>query len=207
MCKYGVDNFKFRIIEECSDDKVEEREIHYIDKYNTFYEGYNATLGGNIRHDNDYKPITQYSKKGERLRDFLSLKDAADFIGREQTAISRCANGQRFSAYGYRWGWKGNGILQLDTKYLKPIYAYNRRGEYREWISVSDAIRETGCHRKNVHNSIISPPDNKKSSKGWYFFRFEDGRFDYTDITFAKRYKPTREKAQEMVKIRQRNKT
>lgn len=199
--KYGEDNFKFRVLEECDDNKVEEREIHYIAKFNTFYEGYNATLGGNIRYDTDAKPITQYNKKGERIQDFASLRDAAQSINKEQSAISRCANGERFSAYGYRWSWKGERLPILKMKYLKSIYAYNRNGEYKEWISISEASREFNCHHRSITNSINSSLDNKQQYKGWYFFRMGDNRIDFDEITFAKRYKPTSEKASEMGKI------
>ena len=33
--KYGIDNFKFEIIEECSIEKLNDKEIYYINKYNT----------------------------------------------------------------------------------------------------------------------------------------------------------------------------
>ena len=200
--KYGASNFKFRVLEECSDNKVEEREIHYIAKYNTFYEGYNATLGGNIRYDTDAKPVTQYNKKGERIQDFASLRDAAESIGKEQSAISRCANGERFSAYGYRWSWKGERLPILKMTYLKPIYAYNRKGEYREWTSIGEAERELKYHHRSINDSINSSLYNKHQCRGWYFFRMEDGVVDFDEITFAERYKPTSEKAREMVKIR-----
>ena len=47
--KYGLENFKFEILEEC--DNPEEREMYYIEKYRTYVgfedcNGYNATLGG-----------------------------------------------------------------------------------------------------------------------------------------------------------------
>ena len=200
--KYGTENFKFRVLEECSDNKVEEREIHYIEKFNSFYEGYNATLGGNIRYDTDAKPVTQYNKRGERIQDFASLRDAAESVGKEQSAISRCANGERFSAHGYRWSWKGERLPILKTKYLKAIYAYNRNGEYKEWTCVGEASREQKCHHRSISDSINSSLHNKQQCRGWYYFRMEDGKVDFDEITFAERYKPTSEKAKEMGKIR-----
>lgn len=198
--KYGEDNFKFRVLEECRDDKVEEREIHYIVRFNTFYEGYNATLGGNIRYDTDAKPITQYNKKGERIQDFASLRDAAESISKEQSAISRCANGERFSAYGYRWSWKGERLPILKTTYLKCIYAYNHKGEYREWTCISEAERELGCNR-NISRSINSSIHKKMQYKGWYFFRVKEGKVDFEDIIFSKRYKITSKQAGELGKL------
>ena len=45
--KYGVDNFIVEKLEECNIEDLNEREIYYIAKYNTFKDGYNLTIGGN----------------------------------------------------------------------------------------------------------------------------------------------------------------
>ena len=44
--KYGLDNFIFEVIEECDKNKLNEREIYWINYYNSYYDGYNETLGG-----------------------------------------------------------------------------------------------------------------------------------------------------------------
>jgi len=44
--KYGEDNFTFEIIEICSVEDLDSREIYYIKKYETYKKGYNMTLGG-----------------------------------------------------------------------------------------------------------------------------------------------------------------
>lgn len=44
--KYGVDNFKFEIIEECKNEELNQKEIYWIDYFDTFFHGYNQTLGG-----------------------------------------------------------------------------------------------------------------------------------------------------------------
>ena len=46
--KYSLKNFKFEIIEECSIDELDEREVYYIDMYRSSQEeyGYNLTDGG-----------------------------------------------------------------------------------------------------------------------------------------------------------------
>src|SRR5574343_2095225 len=67
--KYGIDAFKWEVIETCScEDQLAEREIHYIELYSTFVgfddcNGYNLTLGGdgavcgskNVSHRQDVK--------------------------------------------------------------------------------------------------------------------------------------------------------
>lgn len=44
--KYGLENFSFEILEQCKIDKLSEKEIFYIEKYNSYKNGYNQTLGG-----------------------------------------------------------------------------------------------------------------------------------------------------------------
>ena len=44
--KYGINNFSFEIIEECDIDSLNEREIYWIEFYNSYYRGYNETPGG-----------------------------------------------------------------------------------------------------------------------------------------------------------------
>lgn len=44
--KYGVDNFTFEVLEECSLEVLDEREIFYIRNFNSYEDGYNQTMGG-----------------------------------------------------------------------------------------------------------------------------------------------------------------
>lgn len=54
MRKYGIENFEFTIIEQCSGDMLLERERYWIEYFNTYNSsyGYNMTPGGN---SNGYK--------------------------------------------------------------------------------------------------------------------------------------------------------
>tara|TARA_Y100000310_G_scaffold132500_1_gene131516 strand:- start:311 stop:847 length:537 start_codon:yes stop_codon:yes gene_type:complete len=52
--EYGIDNFDYEILEECKSwEELQKREIHWIDKLDTFVGnngGYNKTLGGGGAH-------------------------------------------------------------------------------------------------------------------------------------------------------------
>lgn len=68
--KYGASNFIWEIIEECDNSLLNQREIYWIAFYNTYYNGYNETKGGdnsealdNWRKNNSDKVI-QNARKG-----------------------------------------------------------------------------------------------------------------------------------------------
>lgn len=44
--KYGINNFKFEVIQECSLEELDDLEIKYIELYDSYKKGYNMTLGG-----------------------------------------------------------------------------------------------------------------------------------------------------------------
>lgn len=43
---YGADNFDFSVIEETDEDKLNEREIYWINYYDSYHSGYNNDIGG-----------------------------------------------------------------------------------------------------------------------------------------------------------------
>ena len=59
MNKYGVENFTVETLEECSSEEAADREMHWIQHFNTFKDGYNATLGGDSRHYLDYDIVME----------------------------------------------------------------------------------------------------------------------------------------------------
>lgn len=48
--KYGIENFKFEILHECEEKQLDQLEMFYISKYNSYECGYNSTLGGGGAH-------------------------------------------------------------------------------------------------------------------------------------------------------------
>lgn len=44
--KYGIENFTFEILEECEPTELNDKEMYYISLYNTYFNGYNETTGG-----------------------------------------------------------------------------------------------------------------------------------------------------------------
>lgn len=55
--KYGPEHFLIEEVEECSPEEANEKEIYWINYYDTYHNGYNATLGGDGKYYLDYDLI------------------------------------------------------------------------------------------------------------------------------------------------------
>lgn len=188
ICKYGADNFKFRVLEECNDDNVNERETFWIEKLNAYGKnGYNITLGGDgIKKPKKYwanhphsKPVSCYTLEGEWVRDYESVGLAAEDVGngKGRSPINFCIKGKTFQAFGYRWSWKGETpkIVEKRVNVRGSVYGINPTlGRKKMWKSQADAAEDIFGNRKNnngLYLSLNSSNDNKLQANGWYLFR------------------------------------
>jgi hypothetical protein len=187
MNKHGVDNFKFRVIEECPDEIVNERETYWIDKLDSCNNGYNITLGGEgVKKPQKYwanhphsKAVSCYTLEGEWIRDYESRGLAADNVGnrKKSSSINACIKGKTFQAFGYRWSWKGEEpkVVENRVNLRGNVYGINPTLERKKmWKSQADAAEEISGNRKNNGNlylSLNSPNSNKRQASGWYLFR------------------------------------
>ena len=104
--KHGKENFYIELIEEVPQEELNNRECYWIKFYDSYYNGYNSTLGGQgireIDYEriyvlwNSYKTISEIAKETNHSRDVISriLKEGfqvkeEDIIARGYESISR----------------------------------------------------------------------------------------------------------------------
>lgn len=87
MQKYGIENFSIDIIEECDYEDLSNAEIKWINFYDSYNNGYNATLGGDGRTIYDYDEIAQLIKEGKRTVEICSIigcyEDVVRFVAKK----------------------------------------------------------------------------------------------------------------------------
>lgn len=81
--KYGEDNFQVFTIEECPNEQASEREIYWIEYYQTYSHGYNATRGG------DGSAQYNYSKIVDLYNKIRCVKDVANELGCDKGTVHR----------------------------------------------------------------------------------------------------------------------
>lgn len=79
--KYGLENFTFEVLEECPSELLNEREIYWINYFDSYYNGYNCTLGGNESHIHLGKPVELYDKDGNFVTEYPNIATAAKELG------------------------------------------------------------------------------------------------------------------------------
>lgn len=133
--KYGVDAFIVEELEECKNEDLDEREMHWIKYLDTLRNGYNATTGGDHPYRWDDEGILPLWNEG------LSIKEIAEKIGISKNIVSDRLRIEGISAAETtaRAQAKGGETSRL------PIYMYDREGNYiKEFPSKQEAAKEIG---------------------------------------------------------------
>ena len=126
--KYGPENFKYVVEERLEEDtlenlmsKLNEREIYYIQKYDSYYNGYNSTLGGEggygkicseelkLKLSNKFsKKVVQYDLGGNFIKIWKSAKEVEETLNIKRDNIQSCCIGKNKQASGFIWKYLEN---------------------------------------------------------------------------------------------------
>ena len=137
----GINNFEFSILEICEPSQLNEREIYWIEQYNSYLDGYNSTPGGNSKC---YNPQLIYDAWDEGLSPLE--------IAKKLNIGTSCVyyNLINYSNYDKHEAKIRGGILAYKTasnnsQQTTNIYQYDLEGNFiREWNSCKEIQREKG---------------------------------------------------------------
>lgn len=132
--KYGINNFIFYIIEECTVDELDEKEKYWISYYNTYKNGYNMTLGGSgfngcynkrqnilpknfslLNSNNELIKVAKLSKDYKILKIYPSVQEAARDNKVQATNISKTMIGKHKYCGDYIYMYY-DSVHDLDRK-------------------------------------------------------------------------------------------
>lgn len=117
--KYGLENFKFEVLEECSKELLDEREIYWIAYFDSTdrTKGYNFYRGGQGKHSlYNYNDIVNLWNEGYSCQEIESMIGCGDVV---ITSALRSANIDDFTVRSREQ--KKNAFVACDIKTGKPL--------------------------------------------------------------------------------------
>lgn len=157
--KYGPENFKIKLINKFEEGILEQKEMEYIAKYDSYHNGYNSTLGGDgvksldISEDMIESICSMY-------KDGKTIKDIAIIFEVGQRTITKILNRSGVEIRHNTDLTTKHGIIMYDRLFT-PVYKFNdiREIEYylmnntaysiniRTLYAYVNKSSETGCIR------------------------------------------------------------
>jgi predicted GIY-YIG superfamily endonuclease len=178
--KYGGDNFEFSIVEECNIDQLNQCEIYWIAKFDSYENGYNLTPGGG-NTESFSKSVIQFDYTGNELLRYASISEAETATGICYSQISECCSHKRKTAGGYIWQYE-EGFIDIPqwhfgARMFNEINQLTKDGKLiNTFPSSAEAKRVTGI----CDTSIIRCCHGKLKTAGGYIWMFAQNTYPHT---------------------------
>lgn len=160
--KYEEKNFEFTIIEECNVDMLNNKEIYWINYYDSCNNsnGYNEKTGGNnnfVLSDNyinkmreaQFKiPILQINLNGIIVKEWSGAREASKTLNISQSCIWQCVNNNRKTYKNFIWikkekykinNFNINDYINQNTQPIKIVQLNLYGNLIKIWNSSSEA--------------------------------------------------------------------
>ena len=129
--KYGVEHFHIEAIEYCLIEDLEQREQYWIEKYDSYHSGYNATRGG------DGKVLFDYNKILQLICEQKTYKEICNIIGCSEDTVRAVSK-----IYNKKVKNERNELFNKMIASKKAIKQYSLEEEYiQTFESVSEAAK------------------------------------------------------------------
>lgn len=143
--KYGVQNFSIHKLEECKWDEASDREIYYIDLYDTFRNGYNETLGGDGSTRIDYDNVVEVYFK------YCSIHIAANKLGIHRTTVNKILLGMGIKPATYYK--TSRPVICIDLSNNKQYIFESVIGASKRIYNIKNGRTKFSYNRKE-HNDV-----------------------------------------------------
>lgn len=159
--------FEFSIIEECTADNIYKREIHWIDFYDSFKNGYNRTLGG--EGGNGTSPSKEI---------------------RQKLSSERMGKNNPFYGKKHEDGWLEKVIGASNEATRKPILQIDMNsGEIiKRFDSLSEAKTELNCTTTAISRCL----NGKSYYSMGYYWAYDNGTYNKEKYKKIESYKRTK---------------
>lgn len=206
--KYGSNSFNFEVIEECTLESIDEREIFWIESYNSMDSkfGYNLTAGGKGRHKYSWteemkehlskirnpNAILQLDLDGKILERWRSGSYAARETKIPISGIMNCVkdDGDQYQSHGYIWIYEYvyyDKNFNIDEYIKEHIAKRPRIIEYDLYGNIvniwNNAVEIRKYYGKNsvIYKCLTSVLKHDRRSVRGKIFLYENDNFKLTN--------------------------
>lgn len=177
--KYGIENFSFSVLEECKMSELNNKEIEWISKLNSYEEGYNCTRGGEGQLKINYKQILELWNNG------LGAKEISKITNIKNNHLTFILHSFEISK---------EEIKERSKNYMrKPVEQYDFLGNLIAVYSCAEeAFQVTGINAKNIQ--CVCQRQSQYKSAGGFLWKYAE---DNISIEFLIERKNTLESPQQ----------
>jgi group I intron endonuclease len=183
--KYGVENHIFEIIEECNENIINEKEIYWINYYNSVEKGLNLKYGGiGGKHSEETKQNISKSLMGKKQSKETIEKRSQKLKGQKRSDYTKQLMSELGKNRNIIWGDKiSEGKKKSDYVFTpehknkisknnsKSIEQYTPNGVLlNTFSSATEAMKQTGVKNDNISHCLRG----KSRSAGGYIWKFKN---------------------------------
>lgn len=162
--EYGFESFIWEQIDTgINTDELALKEKYYIQKFDSFNNGYNSDRGGGFK-----KTIYQYNLTGELESTFQSLEEASKSSSISEESISHACVGDRKTSNGFYWTYTSTFNLKEDIR-KKKVVQYDFEGKT---LNVFDSIIEASKQTEINKSSIAKCCRGERNKAGGYIWKY-----------------------------------
>lgn len=190
--EYGFENFTVtEIIDYAfSEYELDIKEKCWIQYYNSFYNGYNMTHGGDDSMKGSENPssrsVVQLSLEGEYIKTWDCMTDAQNELNIDKSKITDVCRKNRPSAGNFMWVYTEEYDKDIEYNYIPykdnmiPIIQLDLQGNLiQEFISCSEASRKLNLKTTSI-NRCCNHERKSYADYIWIFKNEYDPNKDYT---------------------------
>jgi hypothetical protein len=166
MNKYGIENFSISEIERT--ENCEEREKYWISFYDSYHNGYNATLGGDGTLYFDFSDV-DVIKKYQELK---SVKETARFFNCDVQTIRKRLQNNGINIpiggdiYSEKRSWPATAVFQYDLN-NNFIQEFDSMSEAAKWLIDNNYSKGQTKHIVSNISKNIRNLENRKQAYGF----------------------------------------
>ncbi len=186
--KHGKKNFKWEIIDEAYGiDDLNKKEIKWIEHYDSFYNGYNTSIGGQtgVSDNPDEtslmrggRPFFVFDLNGNFIVEAISQKQLAKDLNLGYRSINLVLNDKKQSTKGYTMIFKdafNEDRLKEKIKIARNrefcVFNKNDLSFVGKWDDKKQCSEDTGVYRSTITNKLETNNYGNRCDYLFYYFK------------------------------------